>query len=390
MNLISRLKSLFKASSPPAPDKLPTHHRLVSGPKASLPFNRKQVVQQVRFELARNPDVAGMLNTLAAMTISSGPRTDDDDFNAYADQIGLSELLFQSRVAKARDGEIFWLLVESDGQVLPLLIEAEQVTDFGQMVQQNHDGIIVDELGRPVEYHILANHPESMLPVWERISYPASQVLHYRAVSRTSQIRGISELYPALPYIAMLSRLTEAAVRTAEIHASLSGALKSDVVPGSEQLVAEPFERIEVPQGGLLALPAGWELQTFPQAQRNLELSEIRSALLKSIGRSLGLPAHLALGDSSAYNFSSARLDHLTFRELIRRERKLIERTILNPLYMVFSFGRVLEGERVQLPTWQWPPSQIIDAETEVGAIGQAIEIGLTTVEEERAKWQGF
>jgi hypothetical protein len=57
---------------------------------------------------------------------------------------------------------------------------------------------------------------------------------------------------------------------------------------------------------------------------------------------------------------------------------------------MAFSFGRVLEGERVRLPTWQWPPSQIIDAETEVGAIGQAIDIGLTTVEEERAKWQGF
>jgi capsid protein len=370
------------------PDKIPTKHRLVSGPKASLPATRKQLLQQARFEVARNPDVFGMLQTLAALTISTGPVSNDDAFNEYAERISLTHLLYQSRIAKARDGEIFWLLVERDGEIVPIPIESDQVTNYSlTALDTNHDGIIVDEFGEPIEYQILEKHPESLLPSYNIISVPASNMLRYQNLTRTSQVRGITELQPALPYISLLSRLTEASVKSAEIVASLTGALKSDVVPGSEQLVAEPFEKIEVPHGGLLALPAGWELQTFPQSNRSTDFVDIRTQLLKSIGRVFGLPAHLALGDSSSYNFSSAKLDHLLFRELVKRERKLIEKNLLNPLFFAVRFSRVVNGQTVT-PQFRWPNAEIIDMETEIEIIERAINLGLTTVEQERERFQ--
>jgi capsid protein len=370
------------------PDKIPTKHRLVSGPKASLPATRKQLLQQARFEIARNPDVFGMLQTLAALTISTGPVSDDDAFNEYAERISLPNLLYQSRIAKARDGEIFWLLVEKEGEIVPIPIESDQVTNYSlSAFDNNHDGIIVNEFGEPVEYQILEKHPESLLPSYNIITVPASNMLRYQNLTRTSQVRGITELQPALPYISLLSRLTEASVKSAEIVASLTGALKSDVVPGSEQLVAEPFEKIEIPHGGLLALPAGWELQTFPMANRSTDFVDIRTQLLKSIGRVFGLPAHLALGDSSNYNFSSAKLDHLLFRELVKRERKLIEKNLLNPLFFAVRFNRVINGQTA-VPQFQWPNAEIIDMETEINVVEKAINLGLTTVEQERKRFQ--
>jgi capsid protein len=370
------------------PDKIPTKHRLVSGPKASLPATRKQLLQQARFEIARNPDVFGMLQTLAALTISTGPVSDDDAFNEYAERISLPNLLYQSRIAKARDGEIFWLLVEKEGEIVPIPIESDQVTNYSlSAFDNNHDGIIVNEFGEPVEYQILEKHPESLLPSYNIITVPASNMLRYQNLTRTSQVRGITELQPALPYISLLSRLTEASVKSAEIVASLTGALKSDVVPGSEQLVAEPFEKIEIPHGGLLALPAGWELQTFPMANRSTDFVDIRTQLLKSIGRVFGLPAHLALGDSSNYNFSSAKLDHLLFRELVKRERKVIEKNLLNPLFFAVRFNRVINGQTA-VPQFQWPNAEIIDMETEINVVEKAINLGLTTVEQERKRFQ--
>jgi len=370
------------------PDKIPTKHRLVSGPKASLPATRKQLLQQARFEIARNPDIYGMLQTLAALTISTGPVSNDDTFNEYAERISLTNLLYQSRIAKARDGEIFWLLVERDGEIIPIPIESDQVTNYSlTALDNNHDGVIVNEFGEPIEYQILEKHPESLLPSYDIITIPASNMLRYQNLTRTSQVRGITELQPALPYISLLSRLTEAAVKSAEIVASLTGALKSDVVPGSEQLVAEPFEKIEIPHGGLLALPAGWELQTFPMSNRSTDFTEIRTQLLKSIGRVFGLPANLALGDSSNYNFSSAKLDHLLFRELVKRERRLIEKNLLVPLFFAVRFNRVINGQTIT-PQFRWPNAEIIDMETEIEIIERAINLGLTTVEQERERFQ--
>lgn len=361
--------------------------RRLSGPQASFPFNRKQLYLAARYEMQRSPLVYGMISQLASITISTGPsllNPPDDEWETFIEEeIKLIDLLYQSRISKAVDGEIFWLLL--DGNPLKvMLIETDQVDDPTADMITNHNGVVVDAFGEPIKYRMRKNHPESIRPSYDIIEVPASSMLMYAHIMRASQVRGVTELAPALPLIALLTRLNEASISTAESLATFTGVLETDLPPGAEQIIAQPFEALELPRNALISLPAGWRLNAPQLTQRQFEFTELRKDIIREIGRALNLPFNIAAGDSSNYNFSSARLDHLALRRIVRRERKKIEQKLLNPLLEAYTSIKNLP---LQKPIeWIWPSDDLIDPVNEMEAIAKGIELGLVDPETQQLK----
>lgn len=72
------------------------------------------------------------------------------------------------------------------------------------------DGIVLDEYGNPVQYHVLKAHPGyTRAGAGLGLSYdrvPAEVFIHYFRVDRPGQSRGIPDITPALPLFARLRR----------------------------------------------------------------------------------------------------------------------------------------------------------------------------------------
>ena len=87
-----------------------------------------------------------------------------------------------------------------------------------------NDGIVFDEFGNPVEYHILKSHPGSGMAAaamdYDRI--PADSVIHWFRTDRPGQQRGLPDILPALPLFAQLRRYTLAVIAAAESAANIA------------------------------------------------------------------------------------------------------------------------------------------------------------------------
>jgi capsid protein len=74
------------------------------------------------------------------------------------------------------------------------------------------DGIVLDDYGNPIAYHVLKNHPGNSVPdgagAMNIATVPASHMIHVFRQDRPGQHRGIPEITPALPLFAQLRRFT--------------------------------------------------------------------------------------------------------------------------------------------------------------------------------------
>jgi len=145
---------------------------------AANPEVRRTLRNRARYEVANNSYARGIVLTLANDVIGTGPRlqmllgtaeanqTLEREFAAWAKAVDLAGKLRTMRMARAQDGEAFAVLFSNEALDPPVqldlrLIEADQVATPG-MVQQKPgavDGIVLDEFGNPLEYHVLKAHP---------------------------------------------------------------------------------------------------------------------------------------------------------------------------------------------------------------------------------------
>ena len=127
------------------------------------------------------------------------------------------------------------------------LIEPDQVTTPDFRLDVPVDGIVFDDAGNPVEYHVLKDHPGdgySISREYDRV--PAAAVIHWFRADRPGQARGVPDILPALPLFAQLRRFTLAVIPAAETAADFAGILYTDAPASGEADAAEPFEPIEL------------------------------------------------------------------------------------------------------------------------------------------------
>jgi lambda family phage portal protein len=240
------------------------------------------------------------------------------------------------RMARAQDGEAFAMLTSNPRLPTPVqldlrLIEADQVTTPDARLDMSVDGIVFDEAGNPVEYHVLKEHPgEGYRAIRDYDRIPATAMLHWFRADRPGQARGIPDIMPALPLFAQLRRFTLAVIAAAETAADFAGILYTDAPAGGEADDAEPFEPIELEKRALITMPGGWKMSQLQAEQPATTYAEFKHEILNEIARCLNMPFNVAAGNSSGYNYASGRLDHQTYFKAIRVEQAHLEDVVLD------------------------------------------------------------
>ena len=392
----------------------------LSADAAASPEVRRLLRNRARYEVANNSYAKGIVLTLANDVIGAGPRlqmlTDspeanqriEREFTRWAKAVGLAEKLRTMRMARAADGEAFAILASNPKLPGPVkldlrLIEADQVTtpDLSILDPNAIDGIVFDEFGNPVQYHVLKVHPGDTRAGaglgldYERV--PAESVIHYFRADRPGQSRGIPDITPALPLFAQLRRYTLAVIAAAETAADFAAVLYSDAPPDTDdEQQPEPMDMIELEQRMATVLPNGWKLGQVQAEQPATTYGEFKKELLNEIARCLNMPFNVAAANSSAYNYASGRMDHQTYFKSIRVEQDHLEDVVLDRILATWISEAVLVEGLLPQPArtrdaefphqWFWDGHEHVDPAKEAMAQATRLTSHTTTLAAEYAK----
>lgn len=389
----------------------------LSARAANDPGVRSRLRNRARYEFANNGYAQGLTLSLADDMVGTGPslqlltedqavnRLVESAFAAWMEAVGFAELLHTAKQAKVRDGEAFFVLSSDpdltlpDGSPSPVQLDLRPVEcdQFatpamfgvpGAASMSWVDGVELTARGKPAYYHLLREHPgDTFLTMTgqraDRI--PASQVIHWFRRDRPGQCRGVPEVTASLPLFAQKRRYTLATLTAAETAADFSALLETDAPPDGED-VPDPFETLEIERNLMMTLPAGAKLAQLKAEQPTTQYQEFKRELLKEIGRPVSAPFNVTAGDSSPYNYSSARLDHQLYRSAVRVERGRCRRTVLERVYAEWLkearlVGLVPEGVTAATPhAWNWPGFAAIDPLKESQADTEALANGTATL----------
>ena len=407
----------------------------LSANAAVSPEVRRVLRSRARYEVANNSYAKGIVLTLANDCVGTGPRlqllTQDNganriverEFMRWAGAVRLAEKLRTIRAARTETGEVFGMFVSNPRIDSPIkldlrLIEADQIGSLPGVVKnprgQNNtipavppvvDGIVFDEYGNPIEYHLLPSHPGDMAGIVSgdgvgRI--PASVMIHYFRIDRPGQFRGIPDITPALPLFAMLRRYTLAVIAAAETAADFAAVLYTDAPANGEADSVEPMDLVELERRMATVLPGGWKLGQVAAEQPATTYTEFKHEILNEIARCLNMPFNVAAGNSSGYNYASGRLDHQTYYKSIRVDQSQLGRVVLDPLLgawlneAVLVEGLLPQGMRERrdasagptLPShqWFWDGQEHVDPLKEANAQSKRLESLTTTLAYEYAR----
>lgn len=381
---------------------------------------RSQIRNRARYEVANNSYARGIVLTLANDCIGTGPRLQmthpdahrngdtakmrylfdriENDWQEWSDACCLAQKLHTARMAKLTDGESFFVLANNPrrtGISLDLrLIECDRVTSGWKSVDDTeNDGIRYDAFGNPLAYWILDHHPGStgFSARPERGAYyPAEIVHHWFRMDRPEQLRGLSEIAPALGLFADLRRYCKAVLAAAEAAADFAGIIYSDSVAPGEEAVVSPMDEIELTRNMLLTLPGGWKMDQLDPKQPTANHKTTVEMYICEIARCLLIPLNVAMGNSAGYNYASGRLDHQTYYKAIRVERAGLERYHLGPIGREWLREWALVN-RAEIPpetgmSWFWDGTEHVDPAKEATAQATRLESRTTTLAQEYAR----
>jgi lambda family phage portal protein len=393
-------------------------------PNAQLDSSTRQVLRdRSRYEAGNNGYYGGVIETIAGDTVGSGPRPQilipgdttrqagrlfENLFKKWASASAWTEDLTLMQEAEVRDGESFALLIDNPGLIadgrtrvsLDLAVyEADQITDpwdFG-LDPLYTDGVRVDAYGNPVEYTMLKYHPGGVAQfrLWDTETIPASQVCHWYKRKRAGQTRGVPWMVAALPLFAQLRRYTTATLSAAELAAMLAGIMETDAPAGEQAVTVEAMDSVAMVKGALLTLPAGWKASQFKAEQPVTAYGAFKTEILNEVGRGGNVPLNIVSGNSSGYNYSSARLDRQLYYAAIRRQRERMVARFLDRIFLRWASEAALVyadelaqlGLSVPRPefwswTWFWDGIVSIDPQKDADADAKNLENNTTTLAE--------
>lgn len=392
---------------------------------------RRTLRSRAQYEFANNSFANGMVLTLANDFVSTGPqlqvelegadrrvgRIIEKHWRQWTRQIRFHRKLRTAKVSKTVAGEPFLIAttnrrIRGPVQLDVRLSEADQISTPGFIdgFEPNAvDGIRFDDDGNPTEYHELVHHPGDIrgAATGSALDYrpiPAEYVIHMFRCDRPGQVRGISEMTPALPLYAMLRRMTLATVMAAESAADLAVLLKTNANADCEvDQSIQTFDSVDIDRGMMVALPQGWEALGFKPEQPTTTYEMFRNALLQEIARCQHMPTNKARGDSSGYNYSSARLDHQIYYHALEVERTEWEIDCLDRVFYwwldeaIYAIPELFAwwmqqqeiSDLVFVPhSWSWKPAVSVNPLQDAQANIALIEAGLKSEEQYFAEQQ--
>lgn len=350
---------------------------------------RKTLRERAQYEADNNGYCGGLVDRLGNDLVGTGPRPQlripgatrdvvrsvEVSFLAWSRRVHLPlKLRLLDNGATVR-GEGFGLLATNPAlpagsvQLDLRLYETDQVEtpwyDYGDPL--SFDGGRLDDFGNVTEWHFLKAHPGSDVWGYSSLDYdpiPAGRVVHWYKPRRAGQIRGVPEILSALTLYAYLRRYTLATVCAAETAANMAGLLTTASVnpDPSEDPAAngiESMDKVPIPRGSLLTLPAGWNATQMKAEQPTNTYAGFKGELLTETGASVGAPRNVATNSSAEYNYSSGRLDRGIYEGGIRVRRGDLRSRVLDPLFRAWLREALLIPGLIPAglgdpETWSW------------------------------------
>ena len=385
--------------------------------RAANSFAVRRVLRgRSRHEVANNPYLFGIANSNADDLIDTGPTlqilTSKDEYNRqverawreWCDEVDLTEKLRTVKLAKTIDGEGFLVLktvedLEHPVKLYPCDIEADQVTNPSPQKLEDWfiDGITLHPTtGQPVIYHVLKHHPgDFFFPDFNPLSaerVTARWVIHWFHKYRPGQVRGVPVFTPSLDLFNDLRSFRRAVLNNAHLVAAHTVLLEQDMngIPAGSDDDAnktyQPFVSVPIDRGMQAVLPPGMKAQ-WPDAKQPATTYEMfQEKCLGEACRPLNYPLNLALGTSQKFNFSSAKLDHINYRNGLRVEREDCNKTCLRILFRAWYLEAIITGvvppfDGIRLPPhqFQWPGFEPLDAVADATADHQRLAAGTDT-----------
>lgn len=387
----------------------------LSANAALSPSVRQTLRERARYEVANNCYAAGLVRTVANDLIGTGPTlqiTAPEGFDAnaierswssWAKAVKLARKLRCMRQCLSRDGEAFAILFTNPKIKHPVkldlrLVEAEQVTTPTLIGPNAVDGIIFDADGNPETYHILRTHPGDVLHTMEFDEVPAEYVIHWFRLERPGQRRGVPILAPALPLFSKLRRFTLAVLGAAEAAAMQAGVLYTDGAPNDDDVEGEAFEAVEFERNMFTTLPGGYRLEQLKAEQPTTTYSEFKHELIDEAARCENVPANIARGNSSSYNYASGRLDNQMFGRCQHVDHSEVEEEVIDRILAAWINEAALEPGVIPdgFPPmaecsheWLWEGREHVDPAKEATAQATRLANFTTTLASEWARSGG-
>ncbi len=416
-HIVRNLKSHYDVGRPSTTQNAEHWSNATSG-SANVSFDyetRRKSRLRSRYETNNNPHLRGMVETRSADTIGDGPNLQmlipgseeiEAEWNDWASKIGLGEKLITLWTAgKQVDGEGIAIIrrnasVEHDIQLDLEIIESEQMGNPQQRAdtEDMYDGIMHSG-GRPLAYYIYDEHPDSAVypraPTYTGDWYGSNQVCHVFRKYRIGQLRGATELGPALGFAAILRRFTFATLDAAEIAAQISLWLETEATPmdGPATYASDDdFLQMPTTRNMIVTAPHGWHAKQIKSEQPIERYEDFIRAVVTQMGRSIGIPAALSYGDSSRYNMASGRLDFQTYIRAIETDRRLyLEPFVLEKLFDLWLRLYLAEASQISPSSidtknyphrWAYRPINHSDPEKQAAADVALFNAGMLTLEE--------
>lgn len=339
-----------------------------SSANAEIELSLVELRNRARDLVRNNPYAAAGLDMLVSYQVGTGivprsatgdPAMDDAftqlwaewarqaDLNGRHDVYGIMAQVARQR---AEAGESLAMLVplppaemQRRGMRVPLalqVIEPDHLDESrtgelagGGLVRQ---GVELDRTGRPVAYHIFADHPGDRTGlVWRngptrRIG--ANFMLHVFRQDRAGQVRGVPDLAPVMSRLRVLDDYEAAALEQAVAQACIAAFVTSNAEPGKAPLEwdGDTYRKYrdgdaakELSPGMIERLYPGEDVK-FNAPNGSGGFSDFTRHQLRAVAAGFGLTYDLMTGDLTQANYSSLRAGRLAFKRRLEQAQWLV------------------------------------------------------------------
>jgi lambda family phage portal protein len=274
-------------------------------------------------------------------------------------------------------------------------------------------GIAIDQYGAPELLHVLKSHPGGVgakKKEWDKIQFFGQKTGRANVIQlfdrrRIGQVRGVPYLAPVIEPLKQLGRYTDAELMAAVVSGLFTVFIKSDAGESSlltGEDVEDKSRDYELGQGSIIEGLPGDSIETINAGRPNKEFSPFVDAILMQVGVALELPKEV-LAKVFLSSYSAARAALLDAWKFFSKRRRVLAVNFCQPIYEAWLEEAVSLG-RVHAPgfftdplirkaycgaLWHGDGPGAIDPLKEANAIQKRLSIGLTSLAEEKAGFDG-
>ncbi len=346
----------------------------------------------------------------------------DADLCRTIDFTRIQELAFRQTL---ENGDIFILRRHRQRSGSPYslclqLVEADRVCNpnFTLDTLRLAGGIEKDADGAPVNYHILKQHPGSLISAareWVSVPVYGDQsgvrsALHLFKLQRPGQSRGVPYLAPVIEPLRQLARYTEAEIMAAVVSGMFTVFVKSEVPGGGLAPMtssgpgapAQVDGEYQLGPGAIVDLGRDESIETANPGRPNTAFDPFVQAVLRQIGVALELPYEFLIKHYTS-SYTAARAAILDAWRFFLVRRDWLIRVLCAPVYEMWMIEAVALG-RIAAPgffgdplirkawlgaEWIGPSKGQVDELKEVKAAKERIDMGVSTLSEETSQLTG-